>query len=36
MGKDKITREEALAKFQAAKERKRECFKQLEKSMIKF
>ena len=33
MGKDKITREEAVAKFQSAKEKKRECLKQLEKSM---
>ena len=33
MGKDKKTREEALAKFQAAKEKKRECLKRLEKSM---
>ena len=33
MGKTKITREEALAKLQAAKDRKRECLKQLEKSM---
>lgn len=33
MGKEKITREEALAKFRAAKEKKRECLKQLEKSM---
>ena len=33
MGKVKITREEALAKFQAAKNKKRECLKQLEKSM---
>ena len=33
MGKVKITREEALAKFQAAKDKKRECLKQLEKSM---
>lgn len=36
MGKDKIAREEALAKFQAAKEKKRECLKQLEKSMKKI
>ena len=33
MEKNKITREEALAKLQAAKEKKRECLKQLEKSM---
>lgn len=33
MEKVKITREEALAKFQAAKNKKRECLKQLEKSM---
>ena len=33
MEKTKITREEALAKFQAAKDKKRECLKQLEKSM---
>lgn len=33
MGKDKITRDEALAKFRAAKEKKRECLKRLEKSM---
>lgn len=32
MGKDKITRKEAVAKFQSAKEKKRECLKQLEKS----
>ena len=36
MGKDKIAREEALAKFQAAKEKKRECLKQLGKSMKKI
>ena len=36
MGKDKITREETLAKFRAAKEKKRECLKQLKKSMKKF
>ena len=35
MGKDKKTREEALAKFQAAKEKKRECLKRLEKSIYK-
>ena len=29
----KITREEAVAKFRAAKEQKRECLKLLEKSM---
>lgn len=33
MKKNKITREEALAKLQAAKEKKRKCLKQLEKSM---
>lgn len=33
MMKTKIKREEALAKFQAARERKRECLVQLEKSM---
>ena len=29
----KITREEAVAKFRAAKAQKRECLKQLERSM---
>ena len=33
MGKEKITCEEALARFQAAKNKKRECLKRLEKSM---
>lgn len=33
MMKTKIKREEALDKFQAARERKRECLVQLEKSM---
>ncbi|RHO67717.1 hypothetical protein DW083_17225 [Parabacteroides sp. AF48-14] len=33
MTKRKITREEALAKFQAAKEKKQECLTLLEKSM---
>lgn len=33
MTKAKITKEEALAKFQIAKEKKRECLVQLEKSM---
>ena len=33
MGKDKMTREEVLIKLRAAKEKKRECLKQLEKSM---
>lgn len=33
MEKAKITHEEALAKFEAAKKKKRECLKQLEKSM---
>ena len=33
MEKVKITREEAFAKFQAAKDKKRTCLKQLEKSM---
>lgn len=33
MGKVKITKEEALAKFQAAKDKKRECLKSLEKTM---
>ena len=33
MEKVKITREEALAKFHAAKNKKRECLRQLEKSM---
>lgn len=33
MEKVKITREEAFAKFQAAKDKKRACLKQQEKSM---
>ncbi len=33
MEKTKITHKEALAKFQVAKNKKRECLKQLEKSM---
>ena len=33
MGKVKITKEEALTKFQAAKDKKRECLKVLEKTM---
>ena len=33
MGKVKITKEEALSKFQAAKDKKRECLKLLEKTM---
>ncbi len=33
MGKVKITKEEAFARFQAAKDRKRECLKLLEKTM---
>ncbi len=33
MEKAKITHEEAVAKFEAAKKKKRECLKQLEKSM---
>lgn len=33
MMKEKKTREEVLAKLQAAKEKKRECLIQLEKSM---
>ena len=33
MTKTKITKEEALAKFQAAKEKKRKCLIQLEKPM---
>lgn len=33
MTNGKITREEALAKFQAAREKKHECLAQLEKSM---
>ena len=33
MEKTKITHKEALAKFQVAKNKKRECLKHLEKSM---
>ncbi len=33
MEKSKINREEALAKFKAAKNKKQECLKRLEKSM---
>lgn len=33
MVKTKITQKEALAKFQAAREKKRECLAHLEKSM---
>ena len=33
MGKVKITKEEALSKFQAAKDKKRGCLKLLEKTM---
>ena len=33
MGKIKITKEEALARFQAAKDKKRECLKSLETTM---
>ncbi len=33
MAKERITHKEALAKFQAAKDKKHDCLRQLEKSM---